>query len=76
VKSVSITVREFHPKITICISKEEELPFRWRSRIVQQFCVFAIEILVLEGACWKKGEFFSAGLQPILCCKERFCWSL
>jgi hypothetical protein len=28
VKSVSITVREFHPKITICISKEEELPFR------------------------------------------------
>jgi hypothetical protein len=24
----------------------------------------------------KKGVIFSAGLQPILCCKEMFCWVL
>jgi hypothetical protein len=35
-----------------------------------------IEILALEETCWKRGKFFSAGLQPILCCKERFCWAL
>jgi hypothetical protein len=27
-----------------------------------------IEILVLDDTCWKKGNLFSAGLQPILCC--------
>jgi hypothetical protein len=24
----------------------------------------------------EKGQFFSAGLQPILCCKERFCLAM
>jgi hypothetical protein len=30
---------------------------------------------MLEEACSKKGKFFSADLQPILCSKERFCWA-
>jgi hypothetical protein len=35
--------------------------------------VRTIEILILEDAYCKN---ISAGLRPILCCKERFCWVL
>jgi hypothetical protein len=41
-------------------------------------CDHFIEILVLprRSMLKKTGAFFSAGPQPILCCKERFCWAL